>query len=190
MYPWATIALTAALYGPAADGACEALDTARPIMGSQVSPSPRCDELVLTTDAGAGPFSWGQIDLVDDMPPRFELSLVWQRLTSDDHLSLELGIPGGRFMLRRDGYGFYESDAQFAEYGGYQPLAGHTNLRANRIRLRQEGRAVQAWVDGEPLPPFQWSTQPGPITLDLALKGLSGHRSRVRVREFRITRLD
>lgn len=156
--------------------------------GSWLAAEAGCGRFVLSTDAPDGGFGWGSATLEGDLPPAFEVTLFWQRLSPDSVRSLEVHVAGGALLLRDRAYGFYETDPQFAKRG-WIDVAGLDTRREHHVRLVQRGRRLQAWIDGRPLGEHTLAARPERQRLRLALKGYRGLRGRMRFRDLFVTPL-
>ena len=139
-----------------------------------------------TTDGAPGTFSWGQVWLEPAPPEVFEVRIQWEALR-DVAYSLEVILPGG-FLLLRDGrFGFWESNAQFAD-DGWSKAPSLDVGRRHEIVVRQKGRDVEVLHDGRVLATHRFAARPENARVALGAKAPPSTRGRVLIRRIEMCR--
>jgi hypothetical protein len=160
----------------------------RAVGSAGLAPGPRCGDFVLATEAATAPWSWGEAEYTGALPDAYEVRLSWVRLSSDARGPHEVHLPGGALLVKTGGFGFYESEAQFAR-DGWAALPGHSLHHEHALRIRQRGRTVEVWIDGRFLARHTFASGAARRRLAVATKGYGGVRGRVLVRAFSLVPL-
>lgn len=151
--------------------------------GSRLATTGACDAFVFTGNAATSPWSWGDAVLREAVPEAYRLTVRMRPLSGVR--TLEIAVPGGVVMLHQGGFGFYESEQQFAATG-WQALAGYSMHAEHVIAVRHQGRRVELTIDGTIVGETTFADRPTGRNLRLGAKGYGGMRPRVLVRGVRV----
>lgn len=150
---------------------------------SRVATTAACDAFVITGDSATAPWSWGEAELALEAAPALRVSFHARALQSAR--TLEVRAPGLSVLLRQGGYGFYESEQQFAR-DGWKTLAGHSIYDPHTLEVERRGHAVTLWIDGERIASYQAGAPATPWRLAIGGKGYGGVAPRFLVRRVRV----
>jgi hypothetical protein len=182
--------VAAALLSPRAatgDGApCVASTAGWVANRGSLAPGLACGSFIGATDAWSGPFSRGEFLREQPVSAPFSMQVTSQRLGPDGDMSLSLFLRGGIVLLKRGAYGFYafsESAFQWHDLPGFSPQ------RESTVKVEQREHEIAVWIDGARAFVLPFAAPRSPGAVGIGMKGERGHRSRMRFRDFSLTRL-